>query len=112
VIAQAPVTLRALQQQAQVPADQMVTPFVVSPPNAPAAAMPSRTRSTVAIFAAGAGLSVLLTVLVDVLLTRFSTRRKSRAEQRRATEPVGPNPPHALIHSNEPDKAVITAERP
>jgi hypothetical protein len=108
LIEQAPATLRNLQQQAQVPAEQMVTPFVVSPPSAPAAAMPSRTRSTVAIFAAGAGLSVLITVLLDVLLTR----RKSRAEQRRPTEVVGePDPARSPIDSNGSNNAVVAAER-
>ena len=55
VLQQAEITLRTLQQQAQVPDDQMVAPFVVSPPSAPAAGMPTRTRSTIAIFVAGAG---------------------------------------------------------
>ena len=46
----------------------MVAPFVVAPPSAPVPGMPSRTRSTVAIFIVGAGLSVLLTVVADILL--------------------------------------------
>lgn len=82
VIAQSEVTLRNLQEQARVPGDQMVAPFVVSAPSTPAAGMPSRTRSTVAIFAAGVGLSVVLTVLVDVLLGR---RRKGIDAGRQAT---------------------------
>ena len=78
VIAQAEPAFISLQQQGRVPEEQMVAPFVVSPPSAPTAGMPARTRSTVAIFVVGAGLSVLLTVVVDVLLSR----RKSRARQR------------------------------
>jgi hypothetical protein len=78
VISQAEVTLRSLQQQARVPDDQMVIPFAVTPPTPPAAAMPSRTRSTIATFAAGAGLSILLTVLFDTAMIR----RKSRSRQR------------------------------
>ena len=35
VLAQTQVTLRSLQQQAQVPEDQMMTPFLVSPPECP-----------------------------------------------------------------------------
>jgi hypothetical protein len=78
VVAQAEVTLRTLQQQAHVPGDQMVAPFVVSPPSAPMAATPSRTRSTIAIFVAGAGLVVLVTVLIDAVLTRHKAKRRQR----------------------------------
>jgi hypothetical protein len=91
VVAQAEVSLRTLQHQAEVPDDQMMTPFVVSPPGTPSAGMPSRTRSTIAIFIAGAGLSVLATVLVDVLLSRYKARRRQRlgsAEVRAEPEPV------------------------
>ena len=83
VIAQADSTLRTLQQQARVPDDQMVAPFTVSPPpSVPAAGMPSRTRSTISIFVAGAALSVLIGTMVDV----FLVRRKSRAQKRRQVE--------------------------
>jgi hypothetical protein len=75
-VAQAGPTLRTLQQQAGVPDDQMVTPFVVSPPSKPSPGMPSRTRSTVAVFVAGAGLALLAGLLVDVLLSRWSARRR------------------------------------
>ena len=71
-------TLKSLQQQARVPADQMVGMFVVLPPTAPTATMPSRMKSTITIFVAGAGLALLVTVLADVLLTHF----KSRAQRR------------------------------
>lgn len=76
VTAQTEVTLRTLQQQANVPDDQMVSSFVVSPPGDPIGAMPTRTRSTMALFVAGAGLSVLVTVVADVLLSR---RRRTQA---------------------------------
>jgi hypothetical protein len=89
VIAQSQETLRSLQEQAQVPRDQMVAPFVVSPPSVPAAGMPARTRSTIAIFVAGAALSVLLTVVADALLSRLKTRRRRRlASPEAAAEPV------------------------
>jgi hypothetical protein len=78
VTQQAALTVRNLQKQAQVPEDQMVAPFVVAPPSTPAAGMPARTRSTIAIFVAGAGLSVLLTVVFDVFMTRFKARRRQR----------------------------------
>lgn len=70
VTAQADGTMRTIQQQARVPDDQMVTSFVVAPPSTPAPAMPSRTRSTITIFAVGVGLSVLCAVLADVLLPK------------------------------------------
>jgi len=83
VVAQATETVNDIQQQAHVPQDQMATPLVVTPPSAPSAGMPSRTRSTVAIFVAGAGLTVLVTILADVLLGRLSAamhRRRSAAD--------------------------------
>jgi hypothetical protein len=93
LIAQSAVTLRTLQQQAQVQEDRMVTPFVVLPPSTPSAANPTRVRSTFERFLAGVGVSILLTVLVDVLLAR----RKSRAQQRKQAlveAAAGPNPTH------------------
>jgi hypothetical protein len=89
VIAQSDVALEALQQQARVPKDQMVKTFVVSPPSAPAAGMPARTRSTIAVFVAGLGLSVVLAVLADVLLSR---RRQRIALRRHAPPADGPDP--------------------
>ena len=60
LIQQSSATLHSLQQQAHVPEDQMVTPFVVSPPGVPAKGTPSRTRSTMMIFVAGVGLQFSL----------------------------------------------------
>jgi hypothetical protein len=108
VIAQADVTLRDLQQQARVPEDQMVTPFVVSPPSAPAAGMPARTRSTIAIFVAGAGLVVLLTVVVDALLIRRKARRVRRMP---SAEEVGePKSASSPIDAGEPKQATTAPE--
>jgi hypothetical protein len=108
VIQQAEVTVRNLQQQAKVPDDQMVAAFVVAPPSPPGAVMPSRTRSTISIFAAGAALSVVLTVLIDVMLIR----RKSRVERRRAqaaaaaaaAAAAGPEAAHPSNNSVEPTR--------
>lgn len=80
VIADTNNVLQGLQQQAQVPPDQMVTSFVVSPPSPPAAGMPSRTQSTVAMFLGGAGLSILITVVVDVFLARRRTRVRRKRQ--------------------------------
>jgi hypothetical protein len=79
VIAQADSTMRNLQAQAGVPDGQMVQTFMVSPPSQPAAGTPSRTRSTISIFLAGAGLSVLIGTVIDVVLMR----RKPRAQKHR-----------------------------
>ncbi len=38
--------------------------------------MPTRTRSTLAILAAGTGLSIVVTVLADILLTRLRSARQ------------------------------------
>lgn len=94
VAAQAEVTLRTLQQQARVPDDQMVTPFVVTPPGTPAAAMPTRTRSTIAILAAGTGLSILFTVLVDVVLTRLKGSRQPPSRSSSSEKPRRGEPPY------------------
>lgn len=104
VIGQAEVTLRTLQREAQVPDGEMVSPFVVAPPTAPAAAMPSRMRSTIATFAAGAGLSILLTVLFDI----FMNRRKARAEQRRLENVEAGADPGPVV----PSKAAETDAAP
>jgi hypothetical protein len=106
VISQAEVTLRTLQKQAQVPDSEMVTPFVVAPATPPAAAMPSRMRSTIATFVAGAGLSILLTVLFDV----FMNRRRYRAEQRRlegASVGKEPDPASTLSDADQPAEAAV-----
>jgi hypothetical protein len=71
-------TLETIQKQANVPPDMMVTSFAVSPPSEPLAAMPTRTRATASIALAGIGASVLIAVLTDVLLGRWTRRRKSR----------------------------------
>jgi hypothetical protein len=108
VITQSEQTLRKLQQQARVPEDQMVAPFVVSPPSAPAAGMPSRTRSTVAIFAAGAGLVVVVTVVADVILTRLRRRIKERSQAKAAA--VEPSPDRTPTEVPEPKGVVGVSE--
>lgn len=80
VVAQADPTLLALQQQAGVPDEQLLKPFTVSPPSAPVAGMPSRARSTVAVFAAGAGIAIVVAVVIDVLFMRWKARRQKRRE--------------------------------
>jgi hypothetical protein len=77
LVQQTAVTLHSLQQQARVPDDQMVEPFVVQPPSVPAKGMPSRTRSTIAILVAGAGLAILASVLLDAFLTRRRAKRRA-----------------------------------
>jgi len=106
VIAQAGATLRTLQQQAQVPESQMVAPFVVSPPGDPAPGMPSRTRSTVAIFAAGAGLTVVLTVILDVLLVR----RRSRKVLGPAQPGEGSKPADSSVDDTKPTQVTTAPE--
>lgn len=95
-VAQADPALRRLQEQANVPPDQMVTAFVVSPPSPPAAGMPSRVKSTLAVVLAGAGLSVVITVIADLLLTRLMARRRMQRTGAHSTatppaEAVSPN---------------------
>ena len=80
VVAQADSALRTLQRQAGVADDQMVRPFVVSAPLVPIPGMPNRTKSTVAVFVAGAGIAILVGTVVDVLLTRWKARRRERRQ--------------------------------
>ena len=95
-------SLQSIQQQAGVPAEMMVASFVVSPPSRPVAGMPSRTRATASVFVAGLGLTVLVTVLVDVLLVR---RRKPKIRRRRGPEvdELSPNPDSHLRDEPEGD---------
>jgi hypothetical protein len=108
VVAQSEDTLRTLQQQARVPEDQMVSPFVVSPPSTPTVGMPARTRSTVAIFVAGFGLSVVITVLVDVLLVRRRQRIDMRRQETSAAE--APRPDRTPTDVPEPTGVVRVNE--
>jgi hypothetical protein len=82
VLAQADSMLRTMQQQAYVPDSEMAKSFVVNPPSVPAAGMPTRTRSTISVFVAGAGLAILAGVVVDVLLTRWKAHRQKRRQTR------------------------------
>jgi hypothetical protein len=78
--------LERIQKQANVPPEMMVDSFVVTPPTEPVAAMPTRTRSTASIIVAGTGLTVLISVLADVVLMR---RRRRKADlQQSAKDPV------------------------
>ena len=76
VVKQTDSVLMGVQQQAGVPDDLMVRALPTSAPGSAVPVMPSRTRSAVAILAAGIGLSVLAGVVVDWLLLRRSGRRK------------------------------------
>lgn len=89
VVAQADSALRTLQQQARVPDSQMVTPFVVSPQSVPAAGMPSRTRSTVAVFVGCAGVAILVGIVADVLLSRWGARRRKRQQTSHQDTAIG-----------------------
>lgn len=93
VIGQATETLRGLQQQAQVPEERMVMPIVVSPPSKPVAGMPTRTRSTVAILAAGIGIAVLVTVLVDVAIVQATARRRRSSKKPSSPTATAAPPP-------------------
>lgn len=114
VITQADSTMRTLQHQARVPDDQMVEPFVVAPPSTPAAGMPSRTRSTIAIFVAGVGLSILIATVLDVLLTRLKThlrqRRQRPAETIKKASSVSPQPDTVVQTNGHPIAGLAPAD--
>ncbi|GAA4471111.1 hypothetical protein GCM10023094_01160 [Rhodococcus olei] len=93
VAAQGDVTLRTLQRNAGVPEDRMVALFPVQAPSVPVAGMPSRVRSTGAIFIAGTGFAVVAAVLVDLVVVRRRERKRLRAERAAESDGAGPHPP-------------------
>lgn len=95
VIGELTASLKNIQQNADVPPEMMVASFVVSPPSEPIAAVPSRTRATASIFVAGLGLSVVVTVLVDVLLGRHRKKSVDAAPRTRSESASAPGPRHA-----------------
>jgi hypothetical protein len=99
-------SLETVQRQAGVPADMMVGSFVVTPPSVPIAAMPTRTRSTASIFVAGLGLSVLVTVLVDVLLVRLRKRIKVAPQAPSSSGPL-PSSEHTPGDDRTPTNAPV-----
>ena len=81
LVVQSGAALLSLQQQAQVPADRLVSAIVVSPPTRPVAGMPTRTRSTVSMAAIGAGIALVVTVLFDLIVRRMTAfRRKGKPD--------------------------------
>jgi hypothetical protein len=102
VIGEVTASLKSLQQNADVPPETMVATFVVAPPSEPVAAVPSRTRATASIFVAGLGLSVVVTVLVDVLLGRRRKKSVDAAPQTPSGRPPSRTPSHA-IREDAPD---------
>jgi len=74
--AQSDSVLRNLQQQAQVPDDQMATALMASSPSYPAVGVPSRTKSTLYIALLGIAITVIIAVIADSILIRRPSRRK------------------------------------
>lgn len=88
VAAQTGPVIHALQQHAGVPESEMAAAFTATPATAPVAGTPSRTRATVGLLIAGYGLSLLLTVVLDVILGRRKSRSGTESSHRdRPTRP-------------------------
>lgn len=68
-----------IQQEAGVPAEQIVRTLIARDASAPQAAVPSRTRSTLFTVGAGVGIAILCGVLFDVAAERLKERRVSRS---------------------------------
>jgi hypothetical protein len=99
--AQVDAALRAVQQRAGVPDDQMVRGFAVSAPSEPVPAMPSRTKSTIVIFAAGAGSAILVGLVLDVVLMRRKAQRQNRRQiEHQAVEAADPSDGTRKVPSN------------
>jgi len=107
---QAEQTLKALQQQARVPDDQMVQLFVVAPPTPPVGGMPSRMKSTLMILIAGAGLSIVFTVLLDVVWLRAKARVKRRRAAAQSGETVSAEPDAAIDDARPPRNGALVGE--
>lgn len=99
-------SLENIQVQADVPPEMMATSFIVSPPSVPVPAMPSRTRSTMTVAVGGVGLTVLVTVLVDVALNRRRKRIRSTAG------PTGEVAPDSTILDEARTKLPMDDQRP
>lgn len=102
---QAGPALRKLQQDAGVPDEQMVKALIVSPPRPPVAAVPSRTRATAAIFAAGTGGAIIAGVVTELAAARWKSRRARSRNRNRSTEAA------AMRNSRDP-KAQTVDEQP
>jgi hypothetical protein len=85
VVAQADQIVKNVQRQAGVSESQLVGTVVVSRPGRPVSGTPSRVRSAVSIFAGGLGLSVLASVIADVVLSRREGRRRGLVPPHSAT---------------------------
>jgi hypothetical protein len=107
---QAEQTLKSLQQQARVPDDQMVQLFVVAPPTPPVGGMPSRMKSTLMILIAGAGLSIVFTVLLDIVWLRVKARLKERRAAARSKETISAGPDPALDDVRPPLNGALVGE--
>ena len=95
-LAQSDEVLKNVQRKAGVPESELVGALVLSRPGKPVGGMPSRVRSTASIFIGGLGVSILLSVVADVLLSR---RRARRDGLRRRGERVAAGDPE--LHSAE-----------
>lgn len=69
--------LQQLQRNVGVPEAQIVRAVVVTPP-VPVKAFPSRTRSSLGLFAGGLVLSILAAVVTDLLVTRVAGKMRNR----------------------------------
>lgn len=76
--AQVDSVLSSVQRSAGVPEEMMVRTIPASAPKTPSAGVPSRTRSTIAVLAAGVGIAVVIAVLVDVALSQFGSGLRGR----------------------------------
>lgn len=107
VVAQAEPALRAVQAQAGVPEGQMVKPFVVSPPSAAVAGIPSRTRATITVFVAGTGLAILIGVVFDLVVPRWRTRHLPRRQGKQNNPQVSTADPNTTAIEAEADEVAV-----
>lgn len=99
VVQQADPVVRRVQQQAGVPDGEMVRMFVVSPPGQPIPGTPTRTRTAVSVLLTGIALSILLAVVADAVISRWSARRRRVAQQHDHAATDGGHEPRARVEA-------------
>jgi hypothetical protein len=112
VMAQADEVVKNVQRQAGVPDSQLVGTIVVSRPGRPMEGTPSRVRATASVFAGGLGLTILASVIADVLMSR-GKRRQWPAASQQFDEPVMDMPHHEMTPSERiiDDSATVASNR-
>lgn len=103
VVGQSSSVLKATQQQAGVGEAQMVKPILAAAPAEPKMGTPSRTKASLGIFLGGFGLSVIVTVLVDIAMSRRRLGKPATPALTTTEQPAG------MLHDQAKAQASVDA---